>query len=636
MAIITVLSEILCEVDMEIFKSYEIWMIVGAALLIILYYYHREKKKVHNAKEKELLKKGDMHECFWEVLSGGYFPVLFFFMSLGNITGLAYLFPVAIAVVLVIAIVMQVKIYVCKEELVSRSGWSYEEAVLEKKKNILESAYNIVYAVIVPITILFISYGTCSSYYSVPKSFCILLFAIIVITVAAIMQCKRFNYKKKMRKYQMAKKEGLCMEELQIDKKSSLRELVYYCTEPEPVGALMFTGEWGCGKTYLIDHELKATFDGQNGREEKVIIRVSLFGVSSVENIHSLVKESWMEAYYENFPTVLKKTTRFLKNIQSSIAKMEGNDEMKLLASVGLSNFMRVKNIINKKPVILVFDDLERCQMDRIDVLGCINDYCENQKFYTIIVCNPDKMQSDKERNEEDKAKDELIQLTYAEIKEKIVQRTVQYKPDYEGIVHNVIRELKYQDKEYQGFIEKHERELLELFAPNMGVRSTGENVQLHNIRSLKCAITDFYRIYIILEKNGFSDVERWLYAFTRYVIAYKAGVKADFNRNYMLKAIEEWLLHGNWDEEQLQYEIKERIEREKAKKPTDLLRVNRIMDLDEEDVNNGFPELIELAYSGKLTLDEYVNLIQNSVCGQGNISSNFQIRLSGEKYEKE
>ena len=547
MAIITVLSEILCEVDMEIFKSYEIWMIVGAALLIILYYYHREKKKVHNAKEKELLKKGDMHECFWEVLSGGYFPVLFFFMSLGNITGLAYLFPVAIAVVLVIAIVMQVKIYVCKEELVSRSGWSYEEAVLEKKKNILESAYNIVYAVIVPITILFISYGTCSSYYSVPKSFCILLFAIIVITVAAIMQCKRFNYKKKMRKYQMAKKEGLCMEELQIDKKSSLRELVYYCTEPEPVGALMFTGEWGCGKTYLIDHELKATFDGQNGREEKVIIRVSLFGVSSVENIHSLVKESWMEAYYENFPTVLKKTTRFLKNIQSSIAKMEGNDEMKLLASVGLSNFMRVKNIINKKPVILVFDDLERCQMDRIDVLGCINDYCENQKFYTIIVCNPDKMQSDKERNEEDKAKDELIQLTYAEIKEKIVQRTVQYKPDYEGIVHNVIRELKYQDKEYQGFIEKHERELLELFAPNMGVRSTGENVQLHNIRSLKCAITDFYRIYIILEKNGFSDVERWLYAFTRYVIAYKAGVKADFNRNYMLKAIEEWLLHGNW-----------------------------------------------------------------------------------------
>ena len=182
-------------------------MIVGAALLIILYYYHRENEKgLHNAKENELLRKAICMNVF-----GKYFPVdifqyYFCFMSLGNITGLAYLFPVAIAVVLVIAIVMQVKIYVCKEELVSRSGWSYEEAVLEKKKNILESAYNIVYAVIVPITILFISYGTCSSYYSVPKSFCILLFAIIVITVAAIMQCKRFNYKKKMRNIRWQKR----------------------------------------------------------------------------------------------------------------------------------------------------------------------------------------------------------------------------------------------------------------------------------------------------------------------------------------------------------------------------------------------------------------------------------------------
>ena len=40
-----------------------------------------------------------------------------------------------------------------------------------------------------------------------------------------------------------------------------------------------------------------------------------------------------------------------------------------------------------------------------------------------------------------------------------------------------------------------------------MGVRSTGENVQLHNIRSLKCAITDFTE-FILYWKDGFSDVE--------------------------------------------------------------------------------------------------------------------------------
>jgi len=35
----------------------------------------------------------------------------------------------------------------------------------------------------------------------------------------------------------------------------TIDELVYYCKEPDPVGALMLTGEWGCGKTYLIEHE---------------------------------------------------------------------------------------------------------------------------------------------------------------------------------------------------------------------------------------------------------------------------------------------------------------------------------------------------------------------------------------------
>ena len=40
---------------------------------------------------------------------------------------------------------------------------------------------------------------------------------------------------------------------------TTLEELVYYCNEPEPVGALMLTGEWGCGKTYLLEHDLKKT-----------------------------------------------------------------------------------------------------------------------------------------------------------------------------------------------------------------------------------------------------------------------------------------------------------------------------------------------------------------------------------------
>ena len=61
---------------------------------------------------------------------------------------------------------------------------------------------------------------------------------------------------------------------------NEIDELVYYCGIDNPVGALMLTGEWGCGKTYLIEHSLKDKI-GKNS----VILRVSLFGLSSVEVI---------------------------------------------------------------------------------------------------------------------------------------------------------------------------------------------------------------------------------------------------------------------------------------------------------------------------------------------------------------
>lgn len=59
---------------------------------------------------------------------------------------------------------------------------------------------------------------------------------------------------------------------------NTLEELKYYCEENRPVGAMLLTGEWGCGKTYLIDHDLKETL-----KDTHIIIRVSLFGINSIE-----------------------------------------------------------------------------------------------------------------------------------------------------------------------------------------------------------------------------------------------------------------------------------------------------------------------------------------------------------------
>ena len=37
---------------------------------------------------------------------------------------------------------------------------------------------------------------------------------------------------------------------------NTLDELIRYCNEEKHLGALLLTGDWGCGKTYLIDRDL--------------------------------------------------------------------------------------------------------------------------------------------------------------------------------------------------------------------------------------------------------------------------------------------------------------------------------------------------------------------------------------------
>lgn len=456
---------------------------------------------------------------------------------------------------------------------------------------------------------------------------------------------------------------------------NTLEELLYYCNEPEPVGALLLTGEWGCGKTYLIDHALKEKL-----KDKAFLLRISLFGLSSLEEIHAAVKQAWMEAYCKN-KGMNDATMERAQKGKEFVTKLDFlPDWIKGVASTNWTSFVEIGRMIGDKSVILVFDDLERCKIDCVDVLGSINDYCENKKFHTIIVANQDKIQisseasqidaeiefidNQKNRRDTPENKQAVIKLkvppkaesgtiTYPEIKEKIIQRTIKYMPDYPAIVHTVIDEMKYEETEcgkcYKIFVKKCEKGLLELFSPEKGYlekhtgnsnngvnQSTKNNNAIlcherpHNIRSLKCAINDFYRVYKILIENEFPNVDRWFYSFTSYMIAYKAGIAKDgiygtiltdqevrmlypvFQNQYMFTAVKKWILHGVWDQDALKCEIEIIKECERAKTPTDIVRTNRIIDIEEEIVYEGFPAVLEMAYTGRLSLDDYVQFIRN------------------------
>lgn len=436
----------------------------------------------------------------------------------------------------------------------------------------------------------------------------------------------------------------------------TLEELMYYCEEPEPVGAVLLTGEWGCGKTYLIDNGLKEAL-----KNKAHVIRISLFGITTIDGIRMAVKQAWISEYNKDKKwTGVAKKAKWGKEVASKLEFLP--DWVRGIATTDWLSFVEIKNVIEEKPVILVFDDLERCCLDTVDVLGAINDYCENHKFHTIIVANQDKMRVSAEtvavpiefeidtfENEDDtdpakratgkikyKSLKDSDELSYNEIKEKIIHRTVQYIPDYAGIVNTVIEKTKYQDDKYKDFVKQCKEGILELFAPDRNTYIESQNSKRpHNIRSLKCAIRDFYRVYGILVENGFEDIDKWFYSFVSYVIAYKANIAKEghygtllsdqevqelypaFQNQYMFETVKKWILRGIWDDDALTYEIEIVQSKKKAETASDIVRTHRIMDVEEEIFIEGFPQVVEMAYAGELSLDEYVYFIWNNSWGR-------------------
>ena len=69
-----------------------------------------------------------------------------------------------------------------------------------------------------------------------------------------------------------------------------LKEVMYYCNEENPTGALLLEGEWGCGKTFFINNTLKSAL-----QDSHVFVRISLFGIQNAEELQKAVKKKWLE-----------------------------------------------------------------------------------------------------------------------------------------------------------------------------------------------------------------------------------------------------------------------------------------------------------------------------------------------------
>ena len=427
----------------------------------------------------------------------------------------------------------------------------------------------------------------------------------------------------------------------------TIEELVKYCEMEKPVGALLLTGEWGCGKTYLIENDLKHRLE-----KTHIIVRISLFGIASIDEFHETIKNAWIEQT-DSYPAKVRK----FKKIFDFIGKFNDalpDDTVKGIAggilSIDPTSFVTVSNKVGKKTVVLVFDDLERSRLNPVEVLGTIHEYCENQKFNIIIVAVEEKID---EKNKEDSTENDKI--SYKEIKEKVVQRTVYHVPDYKPIVNNLIEQIK--DNEYKKLLKTKENELSALFA---GENLKGESLDIkaqeniinkqfyykdekkeerankiikqrpHNIRSLRIAIQDFTEVYNVIKNHHVSNMGDWFISFVAFSMAARANILGKensymdnedvgsllypgfFDSRFFPESLRKWVLDGNWEEEELCQYLSPMYFDENSFFEA-MVKDHNIDQFDEIIARKGIPMVLQRAYKGELSFNQYVNLIRNS-----------------------
>lgn len=391
-------------------------------------------------------------------------------------------------------------------------------------------------------------------------------------------------------------------------------EVKEFCHQKNTAGALLITGNWGCGKTYFINKEI---CEDSNIKKEFTIIKISLFGIQTTEQFNATLKKEYIRVRYASSLSQdsQNKIIEGFKGIQKAITQFA--PATKFIFSVDWSTFVSIESF-DKKKILLIFDDLERCKLDIPVIFGLLNDYIENQHFKTIIIANEET--------------DALIQdKKYLEMKEKIISRTIKMKTDHKKIINNIINEYEETEEGYKQFLLKNLGNIVNAFLD--GNES--------NFRSFKSAIQDFERFYHIISAY-ISDIKIkscMLYNFLALVFEYKDNITQglndgepdsdsnhlwdDFIKDYDTKkkyknynsafrseAMTDWVKKGEWNEQLLVDELKKIVKSlEKEEPKVTLLKSQNVICVDDDILEKGLAPLLEDAYMGDFELNDYISL---------------------------
>ena len=307
--------------------------------------------------------------------------------------------------------------------------------------------------------------------------------------------------------------------------------------------AIMINGEWGSGKTYFWNNKIRKKIDNMrlNGKQYTTIY-MSLYGISNLEEISKKI-------FIETTQLMDKNLRRYMEqNGQTTIPEYAktGIDMANLFGISQNEDKVNYGEFFSTDDKVLCFDDLERANVDVIDILGYINNFVEHDHIKTIIICNEKELSTKlKSNNLEmktfiatymldkqgellktdkpmvEKIKDKIEHVfdkanEYERIKEKLIGETFEYAPKFDYIINGIL--MRYEnDPDLIRFLRENTNLIISTFNKS-GTR---------NLRILKHSLNDFQKVFEMVEKNYPNVSNRVLQTMLIFTIAISFEIKA-------------------------------------------------------------------------------------------------------------
>jgi hypothetical protein len=225
--------------------------------------------------------------------------------------------------------------------------------------------------------------------------------------------------------------------------------------------AVLLQGRWGSGKTYFLREFLD--------RSETKSLYVSLYGLSSTSQIDE-------ELYRQLHPVLSSKGMRLAGRVAKAVLRgtlrvdLDKDGKPEGSVNVGLPDIDLSKEMNNPGERLLVFDDLERCKMPIVEVLGYINSFVEHDGIKAIIIANEDEIV-------------EKLEPRYREIKEKLIGQTLTVSPATESALNSFVEGID--NIHVQAFLKSRREDILALHC----------QCGTQNLRTLKQSLWDYERV---------------------------------------------------------------------------------------------------------------------------------------------